>query len=77
MCIIKKITRIMKFGASTFRDASRGCYEHSDGPLSEIKDELLSTWGSPADDKKNLAKDRKNIERDIRNSFDKLVLRNG
>lgn len=46
--------------------------------IRSIEKELFSKDdGSFVDDKRNLAKDRENVNRDIRNSYNKLQLHNG
>lgn len=77
MCIIKKVGRIVKNGVSTFRDASQGLYKQNSDAISEIRKEIFEKERSRTDDKRNLRKDRKNVEGDVRRSFNEIVLNNG
>lgn len=77
MCIIKKVGRFVKNGASTFRDASQGLYKQNSDAISEIRKEIFEKERSRTDDKRNLRKDRKNVEGDVRRSFNEIVLNNG
>lgn len=77
MCAQKGIDRIVISGIVTFRKASRGhYYEHSDG-VDKIRKELFEVESKPSDDRRNLQKDRRAIELDIRISFEKYKKRNG
>lgn len=77
MCIIKKVGRFVKNGTSTFRDASQGLYKQNSDAISEIRKEIFEKERSRTDDKRNLRKDRKNVEGDVRRSFNEIVLNNG
>ena len=77
MCIIKEIGRFISQGACTFRDAAAGRYEHTSPSLEEIKREIFSRKSDRLEDKANLIEDRKNIEKNVRKSFDELVLNHG
>ena len=69
MCILKEVGRFIKNGASTFRDASQGRYRQNSEAISEIRKEILEKDRNRNDDKRNLMKDRKNVEGDVRKSF--------
>lgn len=77
MCILKEVGRFLKNGASTFRDASQGRYRQNSEAISEIRKEIFEKDRSRTDDKKNLMGDRKNVEGDVRKSFNEIVLNNG
>lgn len=77
MCILKEVGRFIKNGASTFRDASQGRYKQNSEAISEIRKEILEKDRNRNDDKRNLMKDRKNVEGDVRKSFNEIVLSNG
>ena len=78
MCIFKEIGKFVKNGASVFNEASKGNYSRQSEAIRSIEKELFSKDdGSFVDDKRNLAKDRENVNRDIRNSYNKLQLHNG
>ena len=78
MCIFKEIGKFVKNGASDVNEASKGSYSRQSEAIRSIEKELFSKDdGSFVDDKRNLAKDRENVNRDIRNSYNKLQLHNG
>ena len=77
MCILKEVGRFIKNGASTFRDASQGHYKQNSEAISEIRKEILEKDRNRNDDKRNLMEDRKNIEGDVRRSFNEIALKNG
>lgn len=77
MCILKEVGRFIKNGASTFRDASQGRYRQNSDAVSEIRKEIMEKDRDRTDDKKNLMEDRKNVEGDVRRSFEEIVLNNG
>ena len=63
MCILKEVGRFIKNGASE--------------AISEIRKEILEKDRNRNDDKRNLMEDRKNVEGDVRRSFNEIVLNNG
>ena len=73
MCILKEVGRFIKNGASTFRDASQGHYKQNSEAISEIRKEILEKDRNRNDDKRNLMEDRKNVEGDVRRSFNEIV----
>ena len=77
MCILKEVGRFIKNGPSTFRDASQGHYKQNSEAISEIRKEILEKDRNRNDDKRNLMEDRKNVEGDVRRSFNEIVLNNG
>lgn len=77
MCILEKVGRFIKDGASTFREASQGRYKQNSEAISEIRKEIIEKDRNRTDDKRNLMEDRKNIERDVRRSFNEISLNNG
>lgn len=77
MCILKEVGRFIKNGASTFRDASQGHYKRNSEAISEIRKEIMGKDLRKADDKRNLMRDRSNVEGDVRKSFNKIALNNG
>ena len=77
MCILKEVGRFIKNGASTFRDASQRHYKQNSEDISEIRKEILEKDRNRNDDKRNLMEDRKNIEGDVRRSFNEIALKNG
>ena len=76
MCNLKEIVRFIINGAETFRNASKGTYNQSSREVNEFRSEIFQKNQSRADDRYNLLKDKKNIERDVRVSFDKLSVSN-
>ncbi|OAV70075.1 hypothetical protein Barb6XT_00111 [Bacteroidales bacterium Barb6XT] len=74
---LKEIGTFLKNGFSVFRSASQGEYSGDSEAIREIRNEIMQTERSFADDKKNLRQDRSNIERDMRKSFNKIALNNG
>ena len=77
MCIIKEFGRFVRRGVITFRYASRGQYRIETDGIDEIRKELFEIESHRSDDRRNLQRDRKAIERDVRISFNKLTLQNG
>lgn len=76
MCIVKDVAQFIKNGARVLRDSSRGEYKQESEIISRLKEELFIESGK-MDDKSKLKQDRKNIERDVREAWDKLKLSNG
>lgn len=76
MCIFKEVSSFIKNGITTFRDASRGDYRQDSEAISEIRKEILEKDRNRDDDKRNLLEDRKNVERDIRKSYNEILLSN-
>lgn len=76
MCIVKDVAQFIKNGARVLRDSSRGEYKQESEVISRLKEELFIESGK-MDDKSKLKQDRKNIERDVREAWDKLKLSNG
>ena len=77
MCMIKEFGRFVRRGVITFRYASRGQYHVEADGINEIRKELFEIESHRSDDRRNLQKDRKAIERDVRISFNKLTLQHG
>lgn len=77
MCVIKELSRFLKRGATTFHDASRGRYHEESEEILELRKEIFGKESRRSDDRQNVLKDRKAIEKDVRKSFDKLALKNG
>ena len=76
MCIYKEIGKFVKNGASVLSEDSIGSYSsHSDAIRSIEKEFFSKDEGSFVDDKCNLTKDKENVNRDIRNSYNKLKIR--
>lgn len=76
MCIVKDVAQFIKNGARVLRDSSRGEYKQESEIISQLKEELFIE-SDKMDDKSKLKQDRKNIERDVREAWDKLKLSNG
>lgn len=76
MCVVKDVAQFIKNGARVLRDSSRGEYKQESEVISRLKEELFIESGK-MDDKSKLKQDRKNIERDVREAWDKLKLSNG
>lgn len=76
MCIVKDVAQFIKNGARVLRDSSRGEYKQESEIISRLKEELFIE-SDKIDDKSKLKQDRKNIERDVREAWDKLKLSNG
>ena len=77
MCILKRVEHFIKNGTFAFRGASQGHYRQHSEAISEIRKEILGKDRNRTDDKRNLMEDRKNVTRDIRKSFNEIVLNNG
>lgn len=76
MCIVKDVAQFIKNGARVLRDSSRGEYKQESEVISQLKEELFIE-SDKMDDKSKLKQDRKNIEKDVREAWDKLKLSNG
>lgn len=76
MCVIKDVTRFIANGAKVLRDSSRGEYKQESEIISQLKKELFIE-SDKMDDKSKLRQDRKNIEKDVRDAWEKLKLSNG
>ena len=74
MCIVKDVVGFIKHGTTTFRNASKGQYNQSSNEVNEIRNEILSKELNRSDDKNNLLKDKKKIEKDVRLSFNKKLI---
>ena len=76
MCIVKDVTRFIANGARVLRDSSRGEYRQESEIISRLKEELF-VESDKMDDKSKLKQDRKTIEKDVREVWEKLKLSNG
>ena len=77
MCIFREFGRFVRRGVITFRYASKGQYRIEADGIDEIRKEIFEIECHRSDDRRNLQRDRKAIERDVRVSFNKLTLQNG
>lgn len=74
---MKRIHQFYSFftnGIRTFRTAATGNYRGESDAVRQIREEMMAV--SPSDSAQ-LRRDRKNIERDIRISYNKLIAANG
>lgn len=71
MCIVRDVTRFIANGARVLRDSSRGEYKQESEFISQLKKELFIE-SDRLDDKSKLKQDRKNIEKDVREAWEKL-----
>lgn len=62
---------------ATFRDASRGTYDKESKDVSRFREEIFERGSSLIDDKRNMMGDRLNIAKDVRKTFNEIVLENG
>ena len=76
MCILKKIQEFTANGMSVFRKASKGKFKESDA-VKNIKEEIMSNSSNRHIDIENRLRDRRNVEADIRRSYNKIILENG
>ena len=77
---MRKIKRLFSFvinGQKIYYKASRGEYECKSDALRKIETDMFSRDSSFRADRMNLYSDRKMIERDVRKSFERIVLNNG
>lgn len=77
MCIIDDIKSFVSNGAEVLRKASKGRYDLQTDEVKEMRRELFEASSGRADDAAKLRKDKENVSRDVRVSFNKLVLGNG
>lgn len=73
---IKEITGFITNGAETFRQASRGKYEHDSDAIKGLRKEMFDTSKEKHKDACNLRQDRRNVSKDMRRSFTKLTTTN-
>jgi hypothetical protein len=64
-------------GISVFRNASLGQYKNKSQEIVDWEKNLLNLDNDWRSDKKHLREDRRNVENDIRKTFDNIVLGNG
>jgi len=77
MCIVNSVISFMRNGVITLRSASHCGYGVQTEAMKQLRDEVLNgVASSSADDGRNLRKDRRNIEADVRRSFNKIILSN-
>lgn len=76
MCIVKDITQFISNGTRVLRDSSRGEYKQESEIISQLREELFIE-SDKMDDKSKLRQDRKNVEKDVRETWEKLKLSNG
>lgn len=77
MCILKKIQEFTANGMSAFRKASKGQFKEESDAVRNIKEEIMSDSSNRHIDIENRLRDRRNVEADIRRSYNKIILRNG
>ena len=77
MCILKRMKQFAVNGTRVLGKASKGQFQSESEVVKQIKKELMSGRTGRRNDMENLMRDRRNIESDIRKSFNKLVVRNG
>lgn len=61
-----KVIEFITNGVNVFRDASRGQYVDSSEVVAQFRREILDHQYSPADDRRNLLRDRRNVAADLR-----------
>lgn len=64
--IIMRVIEFITNGVNVFRDASRGQYVDSSEVVAQFRREILDHQYSPADDRRNLLRDRRNVAADLR-----------
>lgn len=75
---IKSFLSFVKNGQKVFYQASRGEYSIKSEEVSKIEKDLFSRKNSNIqEDKVSLYSDRKKVEKDIRTSYNNIVLNNG
>lgn len=75
---IKSTSLFLKKGFSVLRNASNNRYNQHNEAIEEIRKEMMgSTSSTPADDKRNLMRDKKNVAGDCRRAYEKIALSNG
>lgn len=72
MLIVNCILSFVSDGARTFHDAALGKYHHESEAIQQLREELLGN-SSITSDAQNLRRDRMNVGRDVRVSFNKIV----
>lgn len=74
---IKKIQEFAVNGMSVFRKASKGKFKEESDAVKNIKEEIMSNSSNRHIDIENRLRDRRNVEADIRRSYNKIILENG
>lgn len=77
MCILERIQQFAGNGVRVFRKASKGQFQSESEVVKELNKEVMSNRSNRYTDIENLIRDRRNIDTDIRKSFNNLVLKNG
>ena len=73
MCIINNIRSFARKGASVLRTASSREYNEESDIVRKFRNELYGHVSGRSTDAQNLMKDRRNVENDVRVSFNKIV----
>lgn len=74
MNIVYLIYTFIVNGVKTFQSAATGHYDGESDTIGQIRDEMMNDSASDSD---NLRRDWKNVERDVRVSFNQLTMSNG
>lgn len=77
MCISSDIKSFVLNGARVFFVAARRRYDVQTDGMKKLRDEVMNTTSPRDSDAQHRLGDRRNVERDIRISFNKLSLRHG
>lgn len=75
--MVDNIRMFIVNGLRVFHNATRRNYGVQTEEMKKMRDEVMDKTTTRETDAINLRNDRRNIERDIRVSFNKLVLSNG
>lgn len=77
MCILKRMQEFAANGIRVFSKSSKGQYHDESDAVRKIKEEMMSGTSDRHRDLENRMRDRRNVEADIRKSFNKIILGNG
>ncbi len=74
MITIRSFGCFFRQGATIFRDASKGRYSEESTAVDELRKEMFATDSKRSDDKSNLMRDRKAVEKDVRRAMTNYCL---
>lgn len=75
MCILKKMQEFTVNGIRVLSKSSKGQYHDESDAVKNIKEEMMSGTSDRHRDLENRMRDRRNVEADIRKSFNKIILK--
>ena len=77
MCILERMQQFAVNGVRAFHKASKGQYHSESEAVKALKMEMMTFASGRHNDVENLTRDKRNVEADVRRSFNNLILKNG